>query len=304
MKNSLAEKGLSMSQAQSISNLCNQRAREITSKLSDVNNASKHITIDKVTYTEQQGIELPANVSEVLIEKARLSATQAFLMENIKAKDELIKSIKNEYFEYEVPAPQRPEYALAKQANPVDEKWGWNQLSIAEYNEYLEAEAFASHIGQFIHKGGKLDQLRTELPTIKTLEFMEVEAGKRTPMTITVHHKADDLMELHEQLAGLHRDYEQKVNYFKAKVKNAVTTENARIAKDNAFQESIVDEANEILRTKYSQEAEAWQSQYKKALQEFEAQRQARIQAAVGLRIEVAPRFQDVVNEFLKAVKE
>jgi hypothetical protein len=120
----------------------------------------------------------------------------------------------------------------------VNEKWGWDQLTVAEYNEFLEAEAFAAHIGQFIHKGGKLDQLRAELPTIKTLEFMEIETGKKTPMTISVHHKADDLMELHEELAGLHRGYEQKVNYFKAKVKNAVTAENARIAKENAIAES------------------------------------------------------------------
>jgi hypothetical protein len=33
---------------------------------------------------------MPTNVVELLTEKARLSATQAFLMENIKAKDELI----------------------------------------------------------------------------------------------------------------------------------------------------------------------------------------------------------------------
>jgi ribosomal protein L24 len=304
MKNSLAEKGLSMSQAQSISNLCNQRAKEIASKLSDVNNASKQIVIDKVTYTEQQGIELPANVSELLIEKARLSATQAFLMENIKAKDELINSIKGEYFEFATPAPVRPDYAEANQINSVNEKWGWDQLTVAEYNEFLEAEAFAAHIGQFIHKGGKLDQLRAELPTIKTLEFMEIETGKKTPMTISVHHKADDLMELHEELAGLHRGYEQKVNYFKAKVKNAVTAENARIAKENAIAESNVNVTNEALRLKYSQESETWRSQYGKALQEFEAQRQVRIQTAANLRIEVAPRFQDVVDEFLKAVKE
>lgn len=304
MKNSLAEKGLSMSQAQSISNLCNQRAKEITSKLSDVNNASKQIVIDKVTYTEQQGIELPSNVSELLIEKARLSATQAFLMENIKAKDELINSIKSEYFELDTPAPQYPEYEVAKQINSVNEKWGWDQLTVAEYNEFLEAEAFAAHIGQFIHKGGKLDQLRAELPTIKTLEFMEIETGKKTPMRISIHHKAEDLMKLHEELAGLHRAYEQKVNYFKAKVKNAVTAENARIAKENAIVESNVEEANELLRNSYKQVAETWQSQYRKALQEFEAERQVRIQTAANLRIEVAPRFQDVVDEFLKAVKE
>ena len=52
MKNSLSSKGLSMSQAQSISNLCNQRSKEITNKLGDINNISKHLTIGEDTYVE------------------------------------------------------------------------------------------------------------------------------------------------------------------------------------------------------------------------------------------------------------
>ena len=41
MKNSLASKGLSMSQAQSISNLCNQRASDISALLNNINNVEK-----------------------------------------------------------------------------------------------------------------------------------------------------------------------------------------------------------------------------------------------------------------------
>ena len=154
MKNSLSSKGLSMSQAQSISNLCNQRSKEITNKLADVNNVSKTLVINSETYTETQGNPMPANVVELLTEKARLSATQAFLMENIKAKDELIKKIQCDQFEYEIEAPQRPKTEVRVLPFLVDENWGWDQLTTAEYNEYLEAEAYASHIGQFIHKGG------------------------------------------------------------------------------------------------------------------------------------------------------
>jgi hypothetical protein len=108
MKNSLSTKGLSMSQAQSVSNLCNQRSKEITNKLADINNVSKTLVINSETYTETQGNPMPTNVVELLTEKARLSATQAFLMENIKAKDELITSIQCDEFEYDVDAPERP----------------------------------------------------------------------------------------------------------------------------------------------------------------------------------------------------
>ena len=303
MKNSLSQKGLSISQAQSISNLCNQRAKEISNKLADVNNVSKTLEINSETYTETQGNPMPANVVELLTEKARLSATQAFLMENIKAKDELIKEIQCDQFKYDTEAPQRPKTEVRVIPSPVDETWGWDQLTTAEYNEYLEAEAYASHIGQFIHKGGKLDKLRAELPTIKTLEFMEIEVGKKTPMKVLIHHTSEQLLEIHEQLAALHREYEQKVNYFKAKVKNSVTTENARIAKERADIQAEVNEINSKQDVEYKNAYDKWAAEYRKASEEFEENRQKRIQEAANLKINIAERFQPVVDMFLKQLK-
>jgi hypothetical protein len=292
-----------MSQAQSISNLCNQRSKEISNKLTDVNNVSKTLVINSETYTETQGNPMPTNVVELLTEKARLSATQAFLMENIKAKDELITSIQRDQFEYEVEAPQRPKTEVRVIPSLVDETWGWDQLTTAEYNEYLEAEAYASHIGQFIHKGGKLDRLRAELPTIKTLEFMEIEVGKKTPMKVYVHHTSEELLAIHEELAALHRGYEQKVNYFKAKVKNSVTSENARIAKERADIQAEVNEINSKQDVEYKNAYDKWAAEYRKASEEFEGDRQKRIENAANLKIEVAGRFQPVVDEFLKQLK-
>ena len=70
MKHSLATTGLSLSQAQSISNLCNQRVREIDNKLSVVNNASKIVRIDGVDYQETLPNPMPSNVVDLLTEKA------------------------------------------------------------------------------------------------------------------------------------------------------------------------------------------------------------------------------------------
>ena len=140
MKNSLASKGLSMSQAQSISNLCNQRAKEISTKLDNINNVSKELTIETETYIETKGNPIPTNVVELLTAKARYSATQAFLMENIKAKDELINKIKHEQFKYDVEAPIRPTTISENLPLEVGEDFGLDQMTAAEYNEYLEAE--------------------------------------------------------------------------------------------------------------------------------------------------------------------
>ena len=302
-KHSLSKKGLSLSTAQSISNLCNQRSKEITSKLEQTNNSSSTIKIDGEEHIINQPSPLPKDVVSLLKEKSRLHATQAFLMENIKAKDELINSIKKEQFKYEVLQPERGQLESPKLTTLVNEDWGWEQLSIKEYNEFIEAEAYASHIGQYIHKGGKLGRLRTELPNIKTLEFFEVEANKRTPVKVYLHHTSEQLFELHEELAGLHRDYEKKVNYFKSKVKDSVTTENARISKENGIEQARVNEINNNINETFAKEYQKWSADYKKLSQEFEENRQKRIQEAVSLRIEVPTQFQEVINEFNKQLK-
>lgn len=305
-RNSLASKGLSMSQAQSVSNLCNQRSKDITASLADINNASKTIKISKEDHKLTAAKPLPENVVELLKSKARLHATQAFLMENIKAKDELINSIKREYFDYEDqnPAPTREPNIQPEVLVQVGEDWGWEQLSMDEYNEFIEAEAYASHIGQFIHKGGTLDRLRSELPKIQLLEFMEVEIGKKTPVKVNVHHKPEDLLKTHEELAALHRGYEQRVNYFKSKVKNAVTKENARISKINADAQAEANEKNALVMNEYSKKKESWLADYKKASLDFETERQNRITEAVNLKIQVDARFQPVVDEFLKQLEQ
>ena len=156
MRNSLNTTGLSLSQAQSISNLCFQRTQDISSNLSVINNAEKTLKIGNETYIETVGNKIPANVVELLLEKALLHATQAFLMENIKAKDSLLKELKAKYFISPLTEPEWPKIESITLIPLVDEKWGWDQLSLSEYNEYLEAEAYAAHIGQFIHKDCKL----------------------------------------------------------------------------------------------------------------------------------------------------
>jgi hypothetical protein len=299
-KNSLDKNGLSLSQAQSISNLCNQRAKEISNKLDNINNVSKEITINSETYIETQGNPIPDNVVSLLKEKANLSATQAFLMENIKAKDVLINDIRFDLFNYGLEQPVKPEEITEPLPGEVDEEWGWDQLTQSEYNEFLEAEAYASHIGQFIHKRGTLDRLRSELPNIKTLEFMEIETGKKTPLKVTIHHSSEQLLAVHEELAALHRGYEQRVNYFKAKVKNSVTSENARIQKQRADIQTRLNSENEKLRRQYTDACNKYSEERTKAAQEFEAKRQERIQEAANLKINVDNRFQSVIDTFLK----
>ena len=307
-KNNLVQnKGLSLSQAQSISNLCNQRAVKIGAELTSVNNFGKKVKIYIGTFLEdksiKKGIKIQSNVIDLLNEMAELYACQAFLMENIKAKDAMLKIVRTEQADIsEIDVPQRPNYEQYQPKSMVDESFGWEQLSAAELNEFLQAEAYASHIGQFIHKDGHLSRLRNELPNIPELEWMELETGKKTPVEITVHHTADELLLVHEKLAAIHRQHEQRVNYFKAKVKNLVTLENARIANVNATEQAKVDEINANLRNDYDSAMKNYQQEVRLMHNEFEKVRQETTKDIAAMRIEVDNRFQPIVDKFLKEI--
>jgi hypothetical protein len=294
-----------MSQAASISNLCNQRAVEITNRLSNVNNYSKTVELNGKQVKTVNGKELPANVVELLIEKSKLHACQAFLMENMKAKDRMIQTLKTEIADTSsVKFPDPPKYFEVNQIPNVGEEFGWEQLTAAELNRCAEAESFASHIGQFFHKDSVLDRLRKELPAIPAIEWMEVTKDTKTPIVITVHHTADQLLNLHEEIAALHRGYEQEVNYFKAKVKNLTTEENARIAKVNADATREANDINSKLEADYEvARSTAWKE--RSVIEaEFEQLRQDLIKSTAALRIDVDPRFQKVVDMFLEKLPQ
>lgn len=296
----LAKKGLSMSQAQSISNLCNQNAQEIERELNSYNNCSKSITVNGQTYELQEGSPIAGDILDKLKIKGNLHACQAFLMEAIKAKEAEIDRLKDTRPDFShLVAPERPSLPDYDIAPEVYEPWGWSQLTDAEYSEYLQVEALAAHLGQFIHKNGKLSELRKNLPNTPSIEWFEVEEGKKTPVKITKHHVSAALMGIHEDIAEAHRKYEQRVNYFKAKVKNLVSDENARIQKDNADKAAEFLRIEKELSQKYQSEMDAYQGELLRLTMEFNSQRELAIKDAAALRINVDPRFQDVVNMFI-----
>jgi hypothetical protein len=298
----LSTKGLSMSQAQSISNLCNQRALEIQRELESYNVCSKSIKVSGIDYSLVDAYPMPSAILELLKEKGRLHATQAFLMEAIKEKDYVInKLIHTSFDSSHILKPQFPEIPEPDVPANVSESWGWEQLSESEHSEFLEADAMAAHLGQFIHKRGKLDNMRREVADLPSIEWMSVKEGEKTPVKINKHHTSQELLSTHEQIAAAHRTYEQRVNYFKAKVKNLVSDENARIQKVCSDLWAQYDAEVSKQGDLKSQVFEAYRNQVQKENADFNAAREEQVKAAAALRISVDPRFQPVINMFLTA---
>jgi hypothetical protein len=185
----------------------------------------------------------------------------------------------------------------------VEESWGWERLSDSEYSEYLQAEAMASHLGQFIHKNGKLTQLRKELPNTPSIEWFEVKEGEKTPVKVTKHHVSSVLMAMHEGVADEHRVYEQRVNYYKAKVKNLVSDENARIQRVNADKAAEFLKLEKEAHEKYQIAMDAYNGEVLKQTMGFNSARELLIKEAAALRINVDSRFQHVIDMFITAEK-
>jgi hypothetical protein len=299
MKN-LSTKGLSMSQAQSISNLCNQRAQEMQRELDSYNVSSQSIVVNSERFELEAPYPMPGQVIELLKEKSKLHATQAFLMEAIKEKNEIIDNLQSSRFDHShLVAPESPHYPDLHISNSVGESWGWAQLTASEYNEYLMAEAYAAHLGQFIHKAGKLSQMRKELANLPAIDWMEVKTGEKTPIKITKHHTSQQLLAVHEQIAAEHRVHEQRVNYYKAKVKNLVSDENARIQKENADKAKAYDLEEQRINEEYRAAMNTYRTQLMAESSSFNADREKAIKDAAALRISVDPRFQDVIDMFI-----
>ena len=300
----LSKTGLSMSQAQSISNLCNQRAQNINNIINSINNAEKSLQIGKDTYVQEPGIKMPNDILDLILMKSKLHATQAFLMEAIKSKDDALKLLKDAEYTYSIPVPERQMAPSVDLLETVNEAWGQAQLSDAEVSECLEKEAYAAHIGQFIHNRSKLSELRNELISMPTLEWITIKDGEKTPVKVKKHHTVDQLNELHEKFAKLHREYEQRVNYFKAKIKNLVSLENAAIQKKNSDlllnQRAVQNDFDATWKAEYTE----WNTLKLSALMSYESEREDDIKSIAQMRINVDPRFQDVIDIFMDDTKE
>jgi hypothetical protein len=296
----LGTQGLSMSDCQSLSNLCNQEAINIDKKLKSVGLFDKSVKIDNVDKIIHKTDRMPDNVKELLERKALLHSLQGFLMDSMKRKDAFIKEENERTFVYDVSRPIQPTYEVEPQLKQVDEIWGFDQLTDDEYNEYIRDEAFASHIGQFIHDKSILDSLRKEVYKIPAIEWIELKKDEKTPVDILVHHKPEFYDDLHKELSNLHRDYEKKVNYIKAKVKNLVAEENQKLQLEYKQKLQEISERNRLLREEYNKEFTKWTTNYNLAKSTFEKEKIEKVNDLAKLKIVLYSKYESLKNELMK----
>lgn len=126
---------------------------------------------------------------------------------------------------------------LNENPNPAD------YLDIGELADYFYVESMSAHIGKAIHgKEGFINKIREE--TFKKEEFARFRLNDKEYLANKTYMYSDeDINKLFMNLQAQHRNYEQKVNFYKAKIKNLASQEfvkasnEYKLASDIATQE-------------------------------------------------------------------
>lgn len=296
MNNFLSKTGLSITQAQSASNLANQKAMSIKDDLDRWQIIKASVKLDGTVYVLNHGVELiNSEVKEMLMNISQLHAVQAFLMYNLKERQAMMKEIEyREFeFEYDVEQPIRPE---PKESISIEE---FNPFSAKEQAEYLAVEAYAAHIGQFIHKDEQLDKYRKNFHAM--MDFDTRVIGEETlPVTKEEKVSKDALDALHEDLSKEHRKYNQRLNYFKAKSKNLLDKHSQQIYVEN----NAIQDYNEGVFQAYNTERQLWNDKYNvakaKARNIFDAQVSSDLNKVSQLRITIPQEYKELIDELIE----
>ena len=294
----LAKNGLSMTDAQSISNAVNQACVEVENTINNFNVVSKTIKIDGESFDIQEANPI-ADIYDLLKTKSKLHGVQAWLMEALTSKKELMDAIREERFDLgSFTMPTREVIEEPNCLPLVGEEFGKSQLSSAELAEFLEQEAIASHYGKVIHKRGKLTSLRSQLAKHNALEWEVIEDGKRTPVRCKPHHNSQELLDIHNRLSDIWTRANKRVNYFNSKIKSLTNDESVRITNLNAKLKNDYASLLNTVNSNYQIEISNYNAKVDTARSEFESQQLLKLKDAAALKIVVDPRFKDIIDEY------
>ena len=281
-----------MSQAQSISNRINQEAMDIERTIAAVNSASKSFVVNGEEYETQTAVPLPL---DLVLRLGKMRAAQAFLMENIKAKEELMTEAECVEFIFKA-APIRPSLMEPKLENLEDYAWATRQMSSVSVNEFLHAEGMASVIGKSIHNGSTIDRLRREVGNKTPIEYIELTQGVKTPIRVKYHIDEVKLSLTYQELHKQHLKWNGIANKFKASVKNFLSSHNEGVKKRNAEAIREVKVLNEDAQSQYVADFNSWRQSEKEARSRFEGIVEKEVNKISKLKIIVPDIFEELIS--------
>lgn len=229
----LGEKGLSQTEAGHQCNILNAKVAQVERSI-QMTGAFKETLV-----YEGQSIPVndPTKIEDFLTiakKKGEYHSLSAWLAEGIKAKEDVLNMVKYNWPVYDFFLPGEAlrevtiDYPVQKtivakvftDVDVINECYG-----IADRQEYLQAEAMASHIGKLIHKDKKLDLIIKDLSSSNRLSYKTLPGStdrKTYPVKLEPVYAPSELDAQYMLLQAEHREWEKKVNAHKAFIKDEI----------------------------------------------------------------------------------
>lgn len=246
-----------------LANMAEAIDREI-SQYSVVSRKTTDITSNNTVVTAKQtfNVEASSRISSLIEKKANIYRLSAWLRENIKKLSNQQQDIESESYIAQPFLVGEPEFQ-----EMVDLEWAFDQLNIREQAEYLAVEAQAAAYGKYVHDKGLCNVWLKQISDLKTIE-------RGNFFTITETTCATELNTLHTNLVKKHREYNSRVNYYKAKINNMVNAENQKRISHNKTAQS-----------EWSSARQSWNDQQLVAQKQFEQEKLARLKENASSKI-------------------
>lgn len=225
--------GISSSQANHVANLVKEKNKVVAAELDRAQAYGQ-----KMSYkSEWLNLASPdhVNLTDLATQEGELYALSAWLREAISARNTLLeyygKCAASEFGQsvpdFDLPAvPQAKVIPSPAVATEGDILAGF---SIKELGEFWALGSKAAHIGKRIHVGGTIANIRNEtlMRRDKQTSFTKVD-DVSYPVQFLPVYDTEEIDSVFFALQEKHREFESRLNFYKARIQNGMTELNAK----------------------------------------------------------------------------
>jgi hypothetical protein len=229
----LGDKGLSSSKASHLKNVAKEMADVYGNQLQNAMLFTEVMSLKGEELPLDRQVAIP-NLVEFCQHEGRIFGLSAWLGEGIKEKEAFLKKIKEatviEILDMEeLPdPPELPKLELEPTETDIKAKW-----TTRERAEFLSMEAMAASIGKKIHQQGKLAQWKTGIRSEKPVRFETLNERETVVVKRTMLYEVETIENAYFELQQAHRQANERVNYYKARLNNELNIAKATYLSTN-----------------------------------------------------------------------
>lgn len=177
-------------------------------------------------------------VIEVINKIGDLNSLAAWLRVGVKSKETGLTVLQNIDPDFIEDGPEFEKLKRPEQDEVWKEQFGPDhalaELNIRERAEFLSLNSKAAAIGMGIHNNGPVSKAKQDVVEFKPTRMEEVRGingPEAWPVTCTKEMEREDVAKIYFQLQNKHREIENKLNFYRAKLKNIEVQKNVDIDK-------------------------------------------------------------------------